>query len=507
MNGLPALRNKLPALRNKLPALIPLVFSSTKTEMDRKDREFLPQALEIIVTPPSPIRISFLYSICAFFVALLAWSYFGFLDVHAVASGKIQPTGRSKVIQPVDSGKVIAIHVTNGSRVRAGDVLVELDPVDTTADLTAAQTALIATRAEIVRRGLAISTAAAGIFDPLPAIRWDDDIPDLIRHRETRILHADLTQLSSSLTNLRRQRSQKEAELGKYQENIKAQKSVLDVMNQRLGMRKELLRTGSGPLTNVLDSLQEVGQAEATVVALEGSVKEATSALGVLDSQIANMRDGFISDNANKLAEAERRSDGLAQQVAKAAVKLDHTKLTAPVSGAIQALTVTSLNQVVAPGQELMRLVPDGLPLEIEAYVLNKDIGFVKEGQEAAIKVDAFPYTRYGTIDGRVTSVATDAISGAEAAQSQINLSSDQTNSSRTGVGTSAVLTAAQRTQDLVYQVIVVPSATTMMIDGKLIPLSAGMSVTVEIKTEQRRVIDYLFSPLIAVGSAAMRER
>src|SRR5277367_4081183 len=92
------------------------------------DREFLPAALEILVTPPSPVARSLLLAICGLFVFALAWSYFGWIDIYATAPGKIQLTGGSKVVQPLEAGKVTAIHVENGSRVHTGDVLVELDP-------------------------------------------------------------------------------------------------------------------------------------------------------------------------------------------------------------------------------------------------------------------------------------------------------------------------------------------------------------------------------------------
>ena len=114
--------------------------------------------------------------------------------------------------------------------------------------------------------------------------------------------------------------------------------------------------------------------------------------------------------------------------------------LTAPVAGTIQASTVTTLGQIVDAGQELMHIVPEGTPLEIEAYVLNRDAGFVAVGQEAVVKVDAFPYTRYGTMGGKVARLAEDAIPGAEAQQ---NLRDP----SQAPSGTLALTSAAQQTQ------------------------------------------------------------
>ena len=100
----------------------------------RDDMEFLPSALEIVVTPPSPVAMWMMTVICAGILSALVWSYCGWLDIHAIANGKIQPNGRTKVVQPLEPGRVIAIHVENGARVEAGQVLLELDPTETTAD-------------------------------------------------------------------------------------------------------------------------------------------------------------------------------------------------------------------------------------------------------------------------------------------------------------------------------------------------------------------------------------
>jgi hemolysin D len=475
--------------------------------MQRRDQAFLPEALEVIEMPADPARIAFLYAICLMFAVALAWSYFGYLDVFAVAPGKVQTTGRTKLIQPVDSGQVVAIRVQNGSLVKAGDVLIELDPSEVIADQLVAQQNLFAARAEIARRKLAVATADSGQFSPLPKIDWDSDIPRDVRIREDLVLRTDLSQLASSLLALEAQRRQKEAELAKFGAQVRAQMALMDPMAERYSMRKELLRSGSTSRATFLDSVQEVAQAETTRASLEGNAAVAEVAIEVLKADFAKMRDTFINDNATKLADAERRADEITQRLAKASVKVAQKTLTAPISGTVQSLTVINLNQVVGGGQELMRIVPEGLPLEIEAYVLNRDIGFVREGQPATIKVDSFPFTRYGTIDGVVVKVASDAIPGAEAAQNQITPAPTTTNPPQGGQSASAVTTAAQKAQDLVYQIIIQPSATSIMVDGQMMPLSSGMSVSVEIKTEERRVIDYVLSPLLEVTSTAMRER
>jgi len=212
---IPASNPPVPMPASILPIPMPALRLLPR-RIQRSDREFLPEALELIETPASPARVSFIYVICLMFAAALAWSYFGYLDVFAVAPGKVQTAGRTKLIQAVDAGQVVAIRVQNGSRVKAGDVLIELDPSEAIADQTLARNNLYAARAEITRRRLVLATAERNQFDQLPTITWNADIPADIRLREDLVLRADLSQLASTLASLTAQRRQKEAELAKY---------------------------------------------------------------------------------------------------------------------------------------------------------------------------------------------------------------------------------------------------------------------------------------------------
>jgi hemolysin D len=145
-----------------------------------------------------------------------------------------------------------------------------------------------------------------------------------------------------------------------------------------------------------------------------------------------------------------------------------------------------------------MRVVPQDAELEIEAYLPNKDVGFVSVGDRAIVKLDAFPFTRYGTLEASVVRVARDAISTADADQAERNPTRQIAQATAEG---------AQRTQNLVYPVTLRLTRRSMEVDGKQVPLTAGMSATAEITTGSRRIIGYLVSPIVEAGSTAMRER
>ncbi len=209
--------------------------------------------------------------------------------------------------------------------------------------------------------------------------------------------------------------------------------------------------------------------------------------------------DNFLADNVEKLSEAARRVDDLEQQVIKAEKHRTSMTIISPTDGIVQASAITTIGQVVSPGTELMRIVPANGTLEVEAYLPNRDIGFVAAGQRAVIKVEAFPFTRFGVVEGEVTRVATDAIPEPDAQQLEAAAAKELQSIIPTG--------NVQRVQNLVFPVTISPDKSSINVDGKAMPLSPGMAVTIEVKTGKRRILEYLFSPLAEISSEAMKER
>lgn len=465
----------------------------------REDQEFLPAALAILETPPSPIRIGLIWAICLLVVVAIAWSYFGRIDIIAIAQGKVQPTGRVKTIQPLETGRVVALHVENGQHVNAGDVLVELDASEALADERAAESAWTAFTAESLRRRAAIEAAETQRMSPPPAIAWPAEIPAAVTEREARVLRGDLAQLGAVLQSFDAQIAQKQEEEKRLDATVHAQEELIKTLGQRVTMRKNLLSRGSAPKAAVIDALETLQSQQTALATQRGQLIEARASAKVLEKERRKTIDSFLAENSQKLAEAERQVDDLRQKFSKAHVKTGHMALTSPISGTVIGLSVTTKNQVLTTSEELMRIVPDDVALEIEAYVQNKDIGFVTPDQSAIVKVEAFPFTRYGTLDARVVRVAHDAIPEPDA----LNIEGNPNRPAKSGnfVG------GGQRTQNLVFPVTLVTAKPSMDIDGVDVPLTAGMAVQVEIKTGKRRILEYLFSPLVEASSRAMKER
>jgi hemolysin D len=436
--------------RTTPPALPPQSPAPRPPSVSGRDREFLPAALEILETPPPTLPIALMATICAFAVAALVWSYFGRLDVDAGAPGKIETAGYAKVIEPLDPGKIAAIHVETGEAVKAGDLLLELDSAEASADVASAQDALNASLAEVARRRYAIVALKAAqaqetrgegdtasrkdakekdnglesaelspikklAGEPELTITWDAGLPEPFRLREEAVLRADLTQLADALKALDKQMAQKLATRKRLDMSIAFQNTLMETLNQRVSTRQEAIDRNVGTKINLYDAKEELEKSESTLASDQGQLIETDAALKEVQSEKAKAVSQFIADNENKLAEASRKADEAHQALAKAAARLARTKLYAPIDGIVQQLAVTTVGQVVTTGQQLVVITPNAGKLQVEALVANLDIGFVKLGQDAAIKVDAFPFTRFGVLKGEVVKIASGAIAEQDA--------------------------------------------------------------------------------------------
>lgn len=466
--------------------------------MDPIDREFLPAALELYETPPSPVRIAAIWLICGLFATALAWSYFGWLEIYAVAPGRVQPSGRSKVVQPLEAGKVVAFSVENGSRVAAGDLLAELDPRETAAERKQRARELESARAEVARRRVAIQACRAGEREPA-RVNYPQGTSEAVRMREDAVLAADLGQLFSNKASLQAQRFERLATSNRLKASIAARERLIAVDKEHVEMRELLNQTRIASRAQVIETLQQYETQLTAQAGEQGQLAENEAAVLTLDRKIEEMSAQFIADQTQKLAEALRKADSLEEELVKASTKHERTKLLAPIAGTVQQLAITTPGQVVSPGQALMTIVPSDAPIEIEALIQNQDIGFVEPGQAAVVKVEAFPFTRYGTITGKVIRISRDAVDEREA-----SAQSDP----RSGVKPQAFSTTEfSKGQNLVFPAAISLERTTITVDGKAIALSAGMTVTVEILTGKRRVLDYVLSPLREIASSSAHER
>ena len=452
---------------------------------------FLPAALEVMERPPSPVGRAIGMTIILLFCSALAWAALCRVDVVATAPGKIVVNGRTKVIQPAETGVVRAIHVRDGATVRAGDVLIELDPTISGAELDHVKADLIAAQLDIarLRAALAPGDPIAAFVPPIGA-----SLQAVELHRQ--YLASQMAEQASKLSELDRQLAQKKAESETIGATISKLDATIPLLEERVNVRKYLYDKAIGSKITYLTEAQDLVGQQHDILVQQSRQREAEAATATLAQARAKAEAEFRRTLYDDLSKAEQRSAGLAQDAIKAEQKAKLQILTAPVDGVVQQLAVHTIGGVVTPAQTLAAVVSLNPDFEIEAMISNRDIGFVVPGQTVAIKIDTFNFTRYGLLDGRVLSISRDSI-----------MRDRREEGAREQPGGAETASSEPKGQELIYAARVSLDRTAMMIEGRTVQLSPGMAVTVEIKTGSRRIISYLLSPLTRYNQEMLRER
>lgn len=470
--------------------IVPLARYQKEREQS-EDRQFLPAALEIVESPASPIGRTIAHTLMALFAIAVVWAFVGKVDIVASAKGKIIPSGRVKLIQPFETGVVRAIEVHDGQFVKAGQSLIQLDPTINDAESKHYQSDLTAAELDIARLEAELSDG-----DALAHFKAPPGAPETSVAVQRQFLIDQMAEQQAKLAVLDRQRKQKEDEQATTQAEIDKLEATLPILQERVDMRKTLYDHNTGSKAEYLELLQALVDEQHDLTVQKRKADEAAAAISTIAEQRAEAYEEFRRERYADLAEAERKAKGLNEDVIRAQHRAALQDLTAPVDGTVQQLSVHTIGGVVTPAQTLMVLVPSDSQLEIEAMVLNRDIGFVHAGQQAQIKVDAFNFNRYGLIDGKVIDVSSDAITREK---TPATASTDQRGAENES--------SEPSNQELVYAARVSLARTQMQIDDRSVNLEPGMAVTVEIRTGERRIITYLLSPLLRYKQEALRER
>ena len=425
---------------------------------------------------PAPRR--FALAICALFVAALAWACMGHVDIVAVASGRIVVSQRTKTLQPLDTSVVRQVRVKDGDAVSAGQVLVELDATNALADG--------ATLAEQWRAAASDERHSAALLEALrlnrapdstlPAAGADGGPDELVDTPfERGQLQAEWADVSARLARLGSEVAQREAQLATARAAIAKLEATLPLARQREADVKSLSAQGFMSGHAGQDRERERIIIEQDLLTERARLAEAMAA----QRESVDARAAYLAETRRALgdrqAQAALKRQQLTQERSKAEQRQRLTQLVAPVAGTVQQVAVHTEGGVVTPAQVLMVIVPRDAQVTAEVVIDNKDIGFVNAGQAAVIKLETFPYTRYGTVGATVSSVSADAV------------------------------TDEQR--GAIFPAVLALQQTSIDVDGKRIGLSPGMNLSAEITTGQRRVIDYLLSPVRQAMGESLRER
>lgn len=435
---------------------------------------FLPAALSLQETPthPAPRRVA--WAVMALFLIALVWSILGQVDIVAVAPGRIIVSERTKVIQPLETSVIQRVLVKDGDHVKAGQMLVELDPTIATADKAGVQEQREFAHSEAIRTHALLQSLATGQVPGISRATQDTLRPAQIEQVQTQLL-MEWQDIRAKSAQLDAQTTQRQAEMATVRETIAKLEITLPMAKAREDDFKKLVDQGfmSGHATQ--DKTRERIELERDLATQQARLVEARSALAASIQSKVSWQAETRRALQDRQAQAQSRYQQLVQDEAKATQRERLTQLTAPVDGVVQQLAVHTLGGVVTEAQALMVIVPDEAQVTAEVTLDNKDIGFVSEGQSASIKLETFSYTRYGAVPATVKWVTPDAV-----------------NDEKRGA---------------IFPVTLVLNQGSINVDGKWVRLSPGMSLTAEIKTGQRRVIEYLLSPIQKAGQESLRER
>lgn len=439
---------------------------------------FSPALLRIQSAAPSPLPRAVLWTLAALVAVVLAWMIVGRLDVVAVAHGRLVPQGFVKILQPAEGGIVREILVREGDAVEAGQVLVRMDARLAEVDGAALRTQLDLRRLQVRR----IEAELAGV----PLRRFAGDPPELFaqveaQHRARKQAHLDAVAAEQAVLDKARSdlRSARELE-GKLAKG-------LPIHREQAESWEQLAREGFASKLLALDHRRRYLEAEQELRAQSARVQSAADAIVEAERRVAGLRSAYRRQLEDERAVARAELERHAHELERQDVRQGLLELRAPTAGVVKELATHTPGAVVQPGTVLMTVVPVADAVQAEVWVDQVDAGFVQPAQPVRLKVATYPFQRYGTASGAVTVLSPDASDRAASAEG----------SAEAGGASRAPGFRALVGLDVPY----------LEAQGARLPLTSGMQVTAEIHLGERRVIEYLLSPIRKTLLEAGRER
>ena len=442
----------------------------TQSKMiDKLSNPLTNDALAMKLHPPSYLLRMVSLSLCGMAALCLLFASYSSMDIVVSAQGRVIPSGKSKVVQPLEAGLVRAVFVRDGQWVRMGDVLLELDPTQTGADHKRIQREYWEAQADVLRCKAQLEGRSRFVAS--------QDLPLEIVVNQTVMLEGRLAEQRAKLASLDADLLRRRSDADAIRSNIEQLRNSLPLIQQKNQMREDLSKTGHIAQTSVIDAKLELINIEKDLAVQSNRLSESLANYQSAVEQRAQAEAEFKLKTSVELVEALKKRDVTQQEFIKTTQRHAQQTLRAPIDGVVQQLAVSTVGGVVTAAQPLLTLVPDNSPLELEAQVLNRDIGHLQVGQRVINKVETYDFTRYGYIDGEVLWVGTDAIQDPKLG--------------------------------LVYPVRIKLSATQTphAVNGRRGVVTAGMNVTADIRTDERRMIEYLLAPMLRYKEEALRER
>ena len=442
--------------------------------MAQFDVDFSPSVLEITSRPPSPTSRILLVLLVAAITTALAWSYLSKVEIVAGAEAKSVPTQRVKSIQSPERAIVRRIHVRDGHVVKAKDVLLTLDTEDLDFDIRSSGHKLEVARMTIARleakrESVSESDVKRRLLTP------PDGVSERIAREHLILYDSEFDFLEVELDRIAEEVLNSEEEIRFLGESKKLTEEIIDVLQERLNALEGLLDKGITTKRAYQELRQEIIENRRQLAKTIFETSKNRSKIIDLMYEKSSILSKATMDATTELVATEKEAGVLQNELAKLRERRQNRILRSPIDGTVEEVSVHTVSGVVEPAEKVMSVVPFDNALEFESRVLNKDIGFIEVGQQVNIKLDAFPFERYGVATGIVTGIAKDAMETEE--------------------------------NDWVYIVRCTPDRPTFLADGQEVTLTSGMTATVDIVTGERSVLSFLVEPVIRHVESSLRER
>lgn len=441
--------------------------------------DFSPPLLRLQEASPNPLGRKVLWLLLSLLAALLLWAMLGRLDIVAVAEGKLIPESYVKIVQPAESGIVKDILVREGQAVKAGQVLMRMDTLISEADTKSIDADY--QRKRLTLRRIQAELAAA-------PFKMEASDPSGLAQEINAQYRANRTAFEAALAEERSRLIMARQELAAAQQVKQKLEETLPYYRDQDKAYAKLVKDGFAGTLMGSDKRRERVEKEQELQT-QGFVIESAKA-GILQSEkkLAQIDSDYRRQLHAERNEIQGQFDKLAQEVTKQAHRQELLELRASQDGVVKDLATHTTGTVVQPGTVLLTLVPQDEILQAEVWVSNEDIGFVRQGQPVKLKFAAFPFQKYGMVEGTVEHVSADAADN------------------NTGNGNSQT-DAAKKNQPLVYKALIALKQMNLEMDEQRFMLSAGMQTNAEIKLGDRTVMEYLLSPVRKAWHEAGRER
>jgi hemolysin D len=420
---------------------------------DDKDR-FKPHLVEIEESPVSPLGRKILWAIVLFMLVAAIWLFVGKTDVVVSGRAKVIPSGDVKILQALNGGSVSKIAVKEGEEVKKGDLLIEIDPTIQKSDLEAKKRTIEILSLEVEK--------LKALIDGKEFKVSTDVTPEIAMMVEG--------MYSSQKGGLNSEELRIDQQIRQTEDQIRATKLDIERTRElyRLGMAEERR------LKSVLDiiakndyyaKVKENRSYKRDIDIKSQEVMRLQNRLNELKAQKDSIRDSFRNRLYETLSQRLKELTALKSEVTSVEFTQKKQIITSPVDGVVSKVSINTIGAVVTPAQELVAVIPKNAPMQLKAIVENKDIGFIKRGMEAAIKIDTYDYQKYGLLKGEVQKISPNAIE--------------------------------DKKLGLIYEVYIEPKKNYLEVDGEKRYLIPGMSATAELKVGERRIIEFFIYPLI----------